>query len=199
MAISLDPANELQWVKEGRVFQARHGELTTPVAFETDIVRQTPDMMVRVPPGTVIIPLRVLVVAEATGAEVFQCVISACDNDPGIANSTAFVPVNQNTRFAAQGSKVNCRITATGSSGTAPSNVTDLMRVYVQARIDAINEAAPFEQVVYDPLRGRGIPAVIGSNINVNAFMIHPANGTNSTGYIISSWAEFTYDEFYAA
>ena len=198
MAIDLDPAKELQWVKEGRVFQARHGELTTPAAFRTDMVRQTPDLMVRVAPGTVIVPLRVMVATEATGGTVFQCVISAADNDPGTSNSTAFAPVNQNSRFAAQGSKVTCRITASGSSGTAPTNVTDLLRVYVQVDIDAITASATFEQVVYDPLRGRGIPAVIGSTANVNAFMVHPANGSSSTGYIIASWAEFDYDEFYA-
>lgn len=197
MAIDLDPANELQWVKEGRVFQARHGELTTPAAFETDIVRQTPDLMVRVPPGTVIVPLRVMVVTEVTGAAVFQCVISSADNDPGTSNSSSFAPVNQNTRFAAQGSRVTCRITASGNSGTAPSNTTDLLRVYIQVDIDSITASATFEQVVYDPLRGRGVPAVIGHNANVNAFMVHPANGTSSTGYIIASWAEFTYDEFY--
>ncbi|KKN75596.1 hypothetical protein LCGC14_0378340 [marine sediment metagenome] len=199
MAIDLDPANELQWVKEGRVFQARHGELTTPAAFETDIVRQTPDLMVRVPPGTVIVPLRVTVDTEATGAAVFQCLISAADNDPGVSNITLAVPRNQNTRFAAQGSKVLAYITATGSTGTAPTNTTDLLRVYVQVDIDSITASGTFEQVVYDPLRGRGVPAVIGSNINVNAFMVHPANGTSSTGFIIASWAEFTYDEFYAA
>ena len=127
MAIDLDPANELQWVKEGRVFQARHGELTTPAAFRTDIVRQTPDLMVRVPPGTVIVPLRVIVATEATGGTVFQCGISAADNDPGTSNSTAFAPVNQNSRFAAKGSQVTCRITASGRWGKGKRNVIVLL------------------------------------------------------------------------
>ena len=199
MAINRDPANELQWVKEGRVFQARHGELTTPQAFEIDIVRITADLLVRTPPGVVIVPLRTTVVTEATGGEVFQCVISASDNDIGTANVTAFTPVNQNTRFAAVNSKVTSHFLAGGNNTTAPTNVTDLLRVYVQADIDLINEFAPFEQVVYDPLRGRGIPAVIGSNANVHSFLVYVGNGSSSTGYILTSWAEWSYDEFYAA
>lgn len=199
MAIDLDPANELQWVKEGRVFQARHGELTTPQAFETDIVRLTADLVVRTPPGTVIVPLRVTVVTEATGAAIFQCVISASDNDIGTANVSSFTPVNQNSRFAAQGARVTSHFLAAGNNTTAPTNVTDLLRVYIQVDIDSITASATFEQVVYDPLRGRGIPTVVGSNANVNSFLVYVGNGTSSTGYIIASWAEFTYDEFYAA
>lgn len=198
MAIDLDPANELQWVKEGRVFQARHGELTTPQAFETDIVRQTPDLMVRTPPGTVIVPLRVVVVTEATGGVIFQCVISTCDNDPGTASRSSFAPVNQNSRFAASGSKVTSFFLSAGSSGTAPTNVVDLLRVYIAVDIDVINEDPTFEQVVYDPARGRGVPCVVGSNANVNAFLVYPGQGSGGDGYIIASWAEFTYDEFYA-
>ena len=199
MAIDLNWKNELQWVKEGRVFYAQHGALTTPAAFETDLVRQTPDLMVRTPAGGVIVPLRVLVITETTGAEVFQCLISSCNNDPGTSNMTAFTPVNCNTRYATVGSTVTAYITNTGATGTAPAGVVDLHRVYAQADIDAINESAPFDQVVYAPLHGKGIPAIVGDNSNTNAFMVHVGNGTSSDGYIIAQWAEWTYGEFYAA
>jgi len=199
MAITVDRTQELQWVKEGRVFYATHGALTTPAAFETDLVRQTPDLMVRTPAGVVIVPLRVSVITEATGAAVFQCLVSACDNDPGVANRTATTPVNTNTRYAQTGSSVTATITATGNSGTAPTGVSDLLRVYSQADIDAIAQTAHFEQVVYAPLWGRGAPCIVGSDTSVNAFMVYVGNGTSSTGYILTAWAEFTYDEFYAA
>ncbi|KKN75597.1 hypothetical protein LCGC14_0378350 [marine sediment metagenome] len=201
MAIDLHPKNELQWFKEGRVFQALHGTLSSPVAFETDLVRQTPDLLVRVPGGTVIVPLRVTVAWEATHAgAVAQCLISSCDNDPGNANMTQFTPVNLNTRFADEtGSKVTAYVTNTGVTGTAPTNVCDLYRMYVQPDIDAITGFAHFDQAVYSPLHGKGLPAVIGvSGSQINAFMVHPANATSSTGYIIASWAEFTFEEFYA-
>lgn len=199
MAITVTRSKELQWVKEGRVFHATHGALTTPAAFQTDLVRQTPDLMVRAPAGVVVVPLRVAVVTEATGAAVFQCLVSACNNDPGIANMTAFTPVNVNSRYAQTGSTVTSYITATGNTGTAPSGVSDLLRVYVQPDIDSITETANFEQVVYAPLWGKGAPCVVGSDTSVNAFMVYVGNGTSATGYILAAWAEFTFDEFYAA
>ncbi|KKK64906.1 hypothetical protein LCGC14_2979490 [marine sediment metagenome] len=202
MAIDLHPKNELQWFKEGRVFQALHGVLSTGVIFETDLVRQTPDLLVRVPGGTVIVPLRVTVTWEVTAAAVAQCLISSCDNDPGNANMTQFTPVNLNTRFADEtGSKVTAFVTSTGATGTAPTNVCDLYRMYVQPDIDAITGFAHFDQGVYSPLHGKGLPAVIGSSgSQINAFMVHPAQGAGGspTGYVIATWAEFTFDEFYA-
>lgn len=198
MAISLDPANEIQWVKEGRVFHATHGALTTPQAFETDLVVTTPDMIVRVPGGTVIVPLRVTIETEATGAAVFQALIRSCDNDPGTANRTAFTPVNLNSRYAAVGSKCTAHYLSSGAC-TTPTNTADLHRVYVQPDIDSITGSATFEQVVYAPLQGRGIPAVIGSSGTTHALLVYVGNGTSATGYIEAYWAEFTYDEFYAA
>lgn len=199
MAITLNKSRELQWVKEGRVFHATHGALTTPAAFETDLVRQTPDLMVRVPAGIVIVPIRVSIATEATGAAVFQALISACNNDPGVTGRTAFTPVNVNTRYAQTGSQVTCYITSTDNSGTAPTGVSDLLRVYVQPDIDAITGSANFEQVVYAPLHGRGAPCIVGSDTTMQAFMVYVGNGTSADGYILASWAEFTYAEFYAA
>src|SRR3990167_1247593 len=95
----------LEWVKAGRVFSAHHGILTTPAAFETDLVRQTPDLMVRVPGSVVIIPIMVQVHFEATGAAVAQILVSSCDNDPGTSNMSAYTPVGNNTRYAAVASK----------------------------------------------------------------------------------------------
>lgn len=199
MAINLDPGQELQWVKEGRVFTAEHGALTTPAAFETDLVLQTFDWGVRVPAGVVIVPLRVAVMTEATGAAVFQCLISTANNDPGSTGKTAFEPINVNSRYATVKSKVFAYITSTGNSGTAPSNVVDVHRAYVQVDIDSVTGSATFEQVVYAPLQGRGLPCIVGDNSNIHSFFVLVGNGTSSDGYVIGAWAEWTYDEFYAA
>ena len=198
MAISLDPANEIQWVKEGRVFQTAHGALTTPAAFETDLVVTTPDLVVVVPAGTVIVPLRVTVETEATGAAVFQVLMRTADNDVGVANSTEVYPVNVNTRYATVRGKCRAAITSTGAK-TTPTNSADVYRSYVQPDIDAITGSAVFEQVVYAPLQGRGIPCVVGGNGATHSFIVMVGNGTSATGYIEAVWAEFTYDEFYAA
>lgn len=203
MAITLNKSRELQWVKEGRVFYATHGALTTPAAFETDLVRQTPDLMIRVPKNVVIVPLRVTVHPEttaATGAGTgFQVLMSACNNDPGTTGRTAFTPVNVNSRYATVGSTVTAYITSTDNSGTAPAGVSDLYRSYVQVDVDSVTGVAHFDQVVYAPLHGKGIPAIVGNDNNTCAFMVYVGNATSSDGYILAHWAEFTYAEFYAA
>lgn len=198
MAINLSPEQELQWVKEGRVFQTAHGALTTPAAFETDLVVTTPDLVLVVPAGTVAVPLRVTVETEATGAAVFQCLMQTADNDVGVANSTETYGVNVNTRYATVRPKSRTAITSTGAK-TTPTNTADVHRVYVQPDIDAITGSATFEQVVYAPLQGRGIPCVIGGSGATHSFIVMVGNGTSATGYIEIAWAEFTYDEFYAA
>lgn len=197
MAISLDPKNELQWVKEGRVFQTSHGALTTPAAFETELVVTTPDFLVTVPAGIVIVPLRITVESEATGGAKWQCLIRSADNDVGLTNSTEVYPVNVNTRYATMRPKCRAGITSTGAH-TTPTNTADLHRVYVEPDIDAITGSATFTQVVYAPLHGKGIPAVIGSNSTVNSLLVYVGSGTSGTGYVEGVWAEFTYDEFYA-
>lgn len=196
MAIDLDPKNELQWVKEGRVFQTAHGALTTPQAFETDLVVTTPDFLVTVPAGIVIVPLRITVETEAT-TNVFQCLIRCADNDVGLSGSTEVYPVNVNTRYAAMRPKCRAGILSAGAH-TTPTNTADLHRVYVKPDIDAITGSATFTQVVYAPLHGKGIPTVIGSNGSVNSLLVYVGESTG-TGYIEGAWAEFTYDEFYAA
>lgn len=199
MAIDLSPDNELLWVKEGRVFTLEHGDLTTPAAFETDLVRQTFDWGVRVPAGTVIVPLRVTVTSEATGGAKWQCLIYACNNDPGSGNKTAKDPVNANSRYAIKRSQCYGYITSTGNSGTAPTGVIDVHRVYVEPDVDAITGSAVFEQVVYAPLQGKGLPCIVGDDSNITAFLVLVGSGTSGTGFVSGTWAEFSYDEFYAA
>ena len=156
-------------------------------------------MVIRVPGGTVIVPLRITIETEATGGAVFQALIRSCNNDPGTSGRTAVTPVNVNTRYAAIGSRCgSVYITSTGAS-TTPTNTADLLRVYVQPDIDAITGSATFVQVVYAPLQGKGIPAAIGSSSVDHGLVVYVGNGTSATGYIEAYWAEFTYDEFYAA
>ena len=199
--MTIDRTQELQWVKEGRVFYSTGaGVLTTPAAFQTDLVMQTPDFMVRAPAGVVIVPLRVQASVEASNATgVFQALISACNNDPGIANMTAVTPVNTNTRYSTKGSSCTAYNTNAGNTGTAPTGVSDLLRVYVQPDVDSITGVAHFEQVVYSPLWGLGTPAIVGCETGTQAFLVYTANSTSGTGYILAAWAEFTYAEFYAA
>ena len=198
MSIDLDPKNRLQWVKEGRVYQGFGGVLTTPESgWATDLVRQTPIFYIRVPAGRVIVPLMSLIAPEATGAAVQQVLVSTANNDIGTSNAVALTPVNVNSRYAAVASSVTPYATVTGATGTAPTGVADVFRHYQQVDHDAIT-GAPTPPIVYDPAKGMGEWCVVGSSSIIHTYMAYYANGTSSTGFHIHTWAEFTYDEFYA-
>ena len=191
-----------QWIREGRVFSAIDGVLTTPATFTAvALVRQTPNMMIRVPAGIVIVPLMVLVTPEATGGAVLDMLISTCNNDPGTSNMVAATVgggtvTNVNTRFAGISPQALPYITGTGATGTAPTGVSDLYREYMQADHDAIT-GAPTPPMIYNPRKGWGQEAAIGSSSAIHAFLAYYCNGTSSTGFGIMTWAEFTYDEYY--
>lgn len=188
-----------QWVKEGRVFQAGVGVLTTPEAENaTALTRQQPNFMIRVPAGAVIIPIFGLIVPEATGAAIFEALISCCNNDPGVANRTAVEPVNVNTRYSAVSSSVLAYKTDAGASGTAPTGVADLYRFHQKGDYDAVT-GAPTPPLIYSPRHGLGQECAIGNNSSVNAFMTHYNVGTSATFFSIFTWAEFTYAEYYGS
>ena len=189
-----------QWIKEGRVFQGFEGALTTPKQFApTNLVRQQPQFMIRVPASIVIVPLMSMMASEATTA-VLQVLVSCCNNDPGVANYTAITPVNVNTRFSDVNSQCTAFGTSAGNTGTAPAGVADLYREYHQADRDAIT-GAPTPQITYSPRDGHGQECVIGDDSNVNAYLYYAVAGTAgaSTGFSIHTWAEFTYAEYYGS
>ena len=189
----------LQWVKEGRVFNGIDGVLTTPATFtNTALVRQQPDLMVRVPAGVVIIPIFAQIVYEATGGTLLEALVSVCDNDPGTSNVSAVTPTNVNTRFAGNASRCTVYKAATGATGTAPTNVSDLFRAAHAVDFDA-GASNLQEQIVYSPFAGRGMMAIVGSASTLHAFLVYAACGTSSTGFVLASWAEFTYAEFYGS
>jgi len=190
---------ELLWNIQGRIFYAESGALTTPeTVTATALVRQQPQIYVRVPKSVVIIPLMACITFEATGAAANEALVSAYNNDIGTSNAVAFTSVCTNTRYGTKTSSVNAYITVTGSTGTAPTGVVDLWRHYQQVDHDAIT-GAPTPPLVYQPSRGQGQRAVVGSADTVNTWAVHLANGTSSTAFVIATWAEFTYAEIYGS
>ena len=188
-----------QWIREGRVFHAYEGELTTPATFApATLIRQQPQFMVRTAAGVVIIPLLSMFALEATSA-VVEVLVSCCDNDPGVDNMTEVEPINANSRFAGV---LSSACTAygpnAGNTGTAPTNVADLYREYHQADRDAIT-GAPTPPIIYNPRIGHGQECVIGNDDEVHAFLFYGLAGVAglSTGFSIHFWAEFTYDDYY--
>lgn len=198
MSIDLDPKNILQWVKDGRVYTATAGALTTPEAgWATDLVRQTPIFYLRVPAGTVVVPILSEVTPEATGAAVAQFLVSTAQNDIGISNAVAATVLNLNSRYSPNTGNALAYATVTGATGTAPTNPVDVYREYIPADIDGLT-SVQVRPIVYNPFQGIGTPVVVGMHSTINCYMVYYANGTSSTGFHLHTWAEFTYDEFYA-
>ncbi len=189
-----------QWIKEGRVYQGFEGVLTTEKTFApTNLIRQQPQFMVRVPASIVIVPLMSMFALQLTTA-IVRVLVSCCNNDPGVANMTAITPVNVNTRFSTVNSACTAYGTSAGNTGTAPAGVADLYREYHQADRDAIT-TAPTPPIVYSPRDGHGIECAIGDDSNVNAYLFYGIAGTagGSKGFSIHTWAEFTYADYYGS
>ena len=188
---------ELLWNIQGRIFTASSGVLTTPEAVTAvALVRQQPQIYIRVPGSVVVIPLMAIVTFEATGGAANEVLVSAYNNDIGVTNAVAATPVCTNTRYGTKASSVTAYATVTGNTGTAPTGVADLFRSYMQADQDAIT-AAPTPPIVYQPSRGLGQRAVVGRADTISTFAVHLANATSSTAFVILTWAEFTFAEIY--
>ena len=101
--------NNAPWIvqagREGRLFGSHHGTVTTPLATAatTAIVARRPMAWLRIPAGTLIIPVSVRIVVEAAGATT-QGEISLCSttNDVGAGTSSAGTSgaLNKNTDSA---------------------------------------------------------------------------------------------------
>lgn len=188
----------LQWQKEGRVFGAQHGLLTTGgTVTATSIVRQQPDFLIRVPVNTVIVPVFVQVYFEATGGVLAEIEVGTSNNDPGTSNITQVTPVNANPKYGSRQSAVTTFKTATGATGTAPTNVSILLRGGSPIDLDSV--ASESAQFVYAPFNGQGVPTFVGGADAIHAFYVWEACGTSGASYITALWAEFTHAEVYGS
>lgn len=80
---------------EGRLFVANRGTITTPIVLTSATITDLrPDIVVRVPSGTLIIPLKIEVYLETTGAGNHEIMARGCANDVGNGTSTNVVPTN---------------------------------------------------------------------------------------------------------
>ena len=114
---------------EGRIFGVNAGSVGTPIASAatTAIAAQRPMAWVRVPDGTLIIPLYASIVVESTGATTQgEIAMATSQNDVGNGTSTAITPVSLN---AAAPKTTNCtaRRSSTGDC-TAETNLHEVTR-----------------------------------------------------------------------
>lgn len=186
-----------QWLKEGRVYVANRGVLTTPVAFAgTTITSLRPDLAVRCPAGTVMIPLFVQIYWEATGGTIVEAIIRTASVDVGAGTSTAVTPINANTRYASRASAMTVAREYTADCA-AVTDGNEVFRVGSPTDLDA-NNAGTLSHATWSPLTSGAFPVLVGGT-NAGSLLVNTATATSSTGFVIAAWAEFTSAEFYGS
>ena len=152
---------------EGRIFGANSGVVTTPAATAatTAITNTIASHWIRVPDGTVIVPLYCRIVVEANGATTQgEISVLTAQNDIGTSGVAATVgPLSLNTAGPVTS---NCFARQIATASTAPTNPAELTRFSFAA--SAVNQHFEWnarELGIYPLIRGAGTWAIyIGGN-----------------------------------
>ena len=173
---------------EGRLFIANRGVLTTPVA-QTNITLTTlrPDMAVRVPSGTTIIPLRMEVYWEVTGAGVTEIMANVSSNDVGAGTSTAVTPVSLSPN---SGRGTACIVARDYTADCAAlTSGTEFYRDGYPTDPDVAGN--PAVRFVWSYLLHGAVPVLRGPA----SLMLATNNATSGSYFASISWAEFLTSE----
>ena len=177
----------LQWVLEGRVFTANVGTLTAPATLaETTITSLQPALAVRVPASITVIPIYTQIIWEATGAAVMEALIRMTNKDFGAGTSTAVTPVNLNSAYASTQS--TCTVGSLYSGNGSVDVSVEIKRFIAHSDMDGTTVIGVEEGAIYDPFNGKGPICVLKGPAT---YLVHAANATSSTGFVIAHWAEF--------
>lgn len=169
--------------REGRVFGANMGSVTTPLTFLITAANR-PDGWIRVPSGTTIFPIAVHVALEDFAGTDTEIDVRFCQNDIGNGTSSAATvgPLSLRTD-APIGSSCLARQLATGDT-TTETNPMTLWRATVSTASAAGNDAAAYNTVSRSAM---GYPVLVGP-ATWEVFVA--ATTTQATGYLVFQWAE---------
>lgn len=170
-------------VAEGKVFVANRGTITTPIASGHVVITQLqPELAVRVPSGTIILPLYIQHYIEASGGTLLEVAAAFESAALGAGTSTAVTPVNANTGKASSASRcvVNREYTA---DGAAVTDYAEFWRDGSSVDFDSVAQPLKMEWSA----SGLFVPMVKGPG----TLLLYQACGTSSTSYTIVAWAEF--------
>lgn len=141
---------------EGRIVSSNVGSVTTPVATAatTAITAQRPMHWVRVPDGTVIIPVYASIVVESQGATTQgEISMEVAQNDVGNGTSTAVTPVALNTAVPFT-TACTSRRSSTGDC-TAETNLAQITRwSFAASAVDQRFTWSTKDSSVFPILRG---------------------------------------------
>jgi hypothetical protein len=164
---------------EGRVFQASHGTVTTPITFVAyDADR--PDFALDVPLGSAAIITRIQVYLEDSAGTDTEIIVTTSDNNCGASTSTALTAISTRRNG---GQSAGCKAYGTYAANcTLPTNTLEFYR-WGNAFADTIGLGRNFEWKISD-----GNPQIL---VGTASLQIHvSATSTQAAGFIKVTWAD---------
>jgi len=173
-----------QLVLAGHVHCVNRGSATTPIDFvKTTYDEDQAQLVVRVPSGTVIVPLELEVVLETSGGTLNEVIWGWSENDVGAGTSTAITGRNMRTD-APNSTAITIQRDYTGNFTTAVSNLTEIFRDTY-----AFADAGTDPHKVYRlSIKEHVMPVLVGAA----SLILWVVGGTAPTGYATVKYAEFS-------
>lgn len=183
-SLSVIPEIEML-AREGRIFAANVGTLSTPTTFRVAIDLDQPELVIDVKDGKTMIPLSIDIYLEAALGTLTEILAKTSQNLVGAGTSTALV---------AGSDLVNVRSDAVRESTLAGYYTYSGDGVDPAGGYEFWRDGDPFVVTVaaskhgYKWRREVGGPVIVGEG----AFVLHiGATGTAPTGYALVTFAEF--------
>lgn len=173
----------LAMAMEGRLFHAGTGSASSPSTFTATASYDAtqPELVVDVPSGTTIIPVRMMVYFETSAGTLNEWWAVTSTGVVGAGTSTAVTPLS--TRTSRDVASTCSCYTLYSASGTAPAGTIELYRA-----------GYPFADATGNPEKRwewslqTGTPQVI---VGPGALAVYALGaGTAPTGYLKASWIE---------
>ncbi len=154
---------------EGRAFGCHWGTLTTPLTTPATqaITTGLPQAILRVPDGTVVIPLAVKIIIESCGATTQgEIAIGICSNDVGNGTSTAGTSTPSSLNTAAPVTSGCTQRQLVTTIGTAESGLLELKRFsFAASAVNQVFDWIPSQEGIAAVLRGAATLLIyIGGN-----------------------------------
>lgn len=186
----------LPWIQSlvfaGRAFGIHAGSVSTPIAGHAAIDADQPEWAVRIPDGTVGVPLYVSMVNEAAGTTLAQGGMMTCISniDVGAGTSTAATPFNLSMRSTV--ATTATAAVAYSGNGTDPltaGNFLEIARIGTHHDLDAATSGLNFPVLRWEA--GNSVAPLIQ---DAGSFLGYGEAAAN-TLYATALWAEL--DETY--
>lgn len=180
------------YAAEGRLFIANFGTVATQLTFLAQAANR-PDFWVRVPTGTVCVPVSLDLVLGAMAGTVTTIDVRHCANDIGNGTSSAASvgPVaSQTNPTVAVASTCTPRQLATADTTAETTPITDYKEVFIRA-----DDAGSDQKSLHLNRSQLKNPFLIGP-ATWEAFVW--ATSTQATGYAVMAWLELPTADFFS-